>query len=127
MQLSQLFIIRIGLMAGVFLFAAITVYRRSTGDDSMPVDAGNLEVLRYLLWAAVAVTAVTMLILKPRVEAAEPKKKGQLIIIGWAVGEGAALLGTVIHFAGGPFASLAIGLLAFVYALILLPIPRARS
>ena len=127
MQLSQLFIIRIGLMVGVFLFAGITVYRRSTGDVSMPVDAGNLEVLRYLLWAAVAATAVATLILKPRVESAEPKKKGALIIIGWSIGEGAALLGTIIHFAGGPVASLAIGVLAFVYALVLLPVPRARS
>lgn len=127
MQLSQLFIIRVGLMAGVFLFAAITLYQRSSGDASMPVDSGNLEVLRYALWAAVAVTAVTILIIKPRVESAEPRKKGQLIIIGWAIGESAALLGTVVHFVGGPVASLAIGVLAFVYALVLLPIPRARS
>ena len=127
MPLSQLFIIRIGLIVGVFLFAALTVYRRSSGDLSMPVDAGNLEVLRYFLWAAVAATAVAAPILKPRVESTEPKKKGVLIIIGWSIGEGAALLGTIIHFAGGPVASLAIGVLAFVYALVLLPVPRARA
>ncbi len=127
MQLSQLFVIRIALMAGVFLFAGVTFYRRSTGDTSMPMDAGSLEILRYLLWAAVAITAAATLFLKPRVEAAEPKQKGQLIIIGWSIGEGAALLGTIIHFAGGPVSSLAIGVLAFVYALVLLPIPRIRS
>lgn len=127
MPFSQLFIIRIGLMVGVFLFAGITVYRRSSGEVSMPVDAGNLEVLRYLLWAAVAATAAVTLVLKARVEAAEPKKKATLTIIGWSIGEGAALLGTIVHFAGGPVASLAIGVLAFVYALVLLPVPRTRA
>ena len=39
-------------------------------------------------------------------------------------GEGVALFGIILHFMGGPVASLAIGICGFVFALLLLPVPR---
>jgi len=125
MPSRQLFIIRIALMTGVLMFAALTLYQRSSGTAMDPNPA--VPAMRYVLWVVIGVSALVTLFLRPRVEGGELSKRGLWALIGWSVGEAAALLGTVIHFVGGPVSSLALGVLAFVFALMLLPVPRERS
>ena len=124
MPSKQLFIIRIALMTGVLMFAALTLYQRSAGAAMDPNPA--VPTMRYLLWVLIGVSALVTLFLRPRVEGGELAKRGSWALIGWSVGEAAALLGIVIHFVGGPVSSLALGVLAFVFALMLLPVPRER-
>jgi hypothetical protein len=50
-----------------------------------------------------------------------------MLVVGWALGEGVALFGTVQHFIGAPLVTMAVGLLTFVVVLLLLPIPPERS
>ncbi len=131
MALKQLFIIRIALLTGVALFAALATYQRSQGADSGlgggPMLSGSLENMRYVLWALAAAAVAAALFIKPKLEAAKPSQVAAFLIVGWSFGEGVALFGTVLHYAGGPMTTMAIGLLTFVVVLLLLPIPRHRT
>ena len=129
MPSKNLFIIRIALITGVFLFAGVSAMQRANGTapavaltESMP-----LSTMRYLLWALIAASAAGALFLRTRVETAQPQQRKTLTLIGWMLGEGVALYGIVIYYVGGPVTSVALGLLAFVFALMILPVPRERS
>ncbi len=122
----NLFIIRIALMTGVFLFAAIAFFGPRFGiapDVSLGDAAG---ALRYVLWAFVATAVVGSLLLKTRVSAAPLAKQSGFLIIGWALGEMAALFGVVLYMGTAGTASLGLGLMAFVFTLVMLPIPAVR-
>lgn len=125
MPSKHLFIVRMGLIAGVFAFAGVALYQRMQG--AVPVgliDQLPLGTLRYVLWILVAVSALAVLFLRSRIAAATVTQRGLYTILGWTFGEGVALFGVVLHFAGGPVTSLALGVLAFVFALLMLPVPR---
>jgi FtsH-binding integral membrane protein len=127
MPSKQLFIIRIGLIAGVFAFAGVALYQRMQG----AIPAGfperlPLDTLRYVLWALVAASGLSTLFLRTRIESSPPARRGLLTIVGWTFGEGVALFGVILHYGGGAVTSLALGLLAFVFALVLLPVPPGR-
>lgn len=119
------FIIRIALMTGVFLYAAI-VWIQGPSAAVATGSADRIQTLRYVLWGLVPLSAVVALLLRPRLATATPEMQGRLLLIGWSVGEAAALLGITIRYMGGPVSSMALGVLAFVTALLLLPVPRLR-
>jgi FtsH-binding integral membrane protein len=121
---KQLFIIRIALMAGVFTFAGITIFQRAQGTPLAIDSPLNVGMMRYVLWALVAASMLATLILQGQVQSVPHSKRGLLTLIGWSFGEGVALFGIILHFMGGPIASLAIGICGFVFALLLLPVPR---
>lgn len=60
-------------------------------------------------------------ILKGRVgREPDPRRRGPLLIMGWAVGEGAALIGVMIFYITGQAQWYGLGLLAMVSALVML-------
>jgi FtsH-binding integral membrane protein len=124
MPSKQLFIIRIALMAGVFTFAGITLLQRSQGTAMTIESPLNIGTMRYVLWALVAASMLVTLVLQGQVQSAPHNKRGLLTLIGWSFGEGVALFGIILHFIGGPVATLAIGVVGFVFSLLLLPVPR---
>lgn len=125
MPARNLFIVRIALMAGVFFFAGVAMWRRTQnpGQAAALGDAMPTELMRYALWGLAAAAILAALYLRPRAEAAEPAKRALMLLMGWTFGEGVALLGIVLHFVGAPIATLAVGLLAFIVTLLLLPVP----
>lgn len=124
MPSKQLFIIRIALMAGVFTFAGITLLQRSQG-TAVAIDSGlDVGMMRYILWALVPASMLVTLVLQGQVQSAPPARRGLLTLIGWSFGEGVALFGIILHFMGGPVATLALGVVGFVFSLLLLPVPR---
>lgn len=126
MPYRNLFIIRIALMTGVFMFAGIAYVGPRFGMMSA-VDFGAMnDGLRYLSWAFLALAVAGALLLRTKLEGAPPDRVSQLLIIGWALGEAAALMGIVTFMAGGGLSPLALGLMGFVCTLVLLPIPRPR-
>jgi hypothetical protein len=129
---KQLFIIRVALVAGVGAFAALAAFQRSrmgtVGFDLMVSERPvPLDLLRYALWAVAGTALAAALFLRSRIEVAPPAQRGAMLVVGWALGEGVALFGTVQHFIGAPLVTMAIGLLTFVVVQILLPIPAERS
>ena len=132
MRAKQLFIVRVALIAGVGAFAALAAYQRYRMDrasfDFTSTGAPlSLDLLRYMLWGLALVAFGSAIFLRSRVEVARPAQRGAMLVIGWALGEGVALFGTVQHFIGAPLSTMAIGLLTFVVVLIILPIPAERT
>ena len=132
MRAKQLFIIRIALVAGVGAFAALAAFQRARmGHISFDLIASErpvpLDVLRYVLWGLAGMALAAAMFLRSRIEVAPPAQRGAMLVVGWALGEGVALFGTVQHFIGAPLVTMAIGLLTFVVVLILLPVPPERS
>ncbi len=126
MPTRQLFLVRTALMAGVAAFAGIVAFQRaqgSLGPDSFPLP---LDQARYALWALAALSLAAALFLRSRLEGVSEKQRGLHLVIGWAFGEGVALFGIIQYFLGAPVSAMAVGLLAFIAALMVLPIPRAR-
>lgn len=126
MPQRTLFIIRTALMTGVFMFAAIAYFGPGFG-MAPAFDFGEMASnLRYVLWGFLAVAVIGASLIRPRVEVAPPERQAQYLIIGWALGEAAALFGVVMYMGGGGIGPLSLGLMTFVFTLVLLPIPRSR-
>lgn len=126
MPYRNLFIIRIALMTGVFLFAGIAYFGPGFGMAQIRDFGEAATPLRYLLWAFLAVAVGGALLLRTKLEGAAPDRLSQLLIIGWALGESVALLGIVLYMGGAGLGPLSLGLMGFVSTLVLLPIPRPR-
>ena len=128
MPSRQLFVIRIALFAGVATFAALVLYQRSQGIETLSTgEPAIVNMMRYALWALAGTAVAAALFLRSRVESAPQAQRGVMTVVGWALGEGVALFGVVLHFIGGPISALAIGVLTFVVVLILLPVPQDKS
>jgi hypothetical protein len=122
----NLFIIRIALMTGVFLFAAIAFFGPRVGIAPVVSLGDSAGVMRYILWGFVAIAVMGSTVLKTRVASAAPAQAAAYLIVGWALGEAAALCGIVVYLGSQGAASLGLGLMAFVFTLVMLPIPRPR-
>ncbi len=124
--MKQVFLIRIALILGVALFAGLTLFLRSQ-PDAVPADPAlreRIALFRYVVWGVSAFAVAWALFWKARAESAATEQGvHQSLIIGWAPGEAAALFGIVTHYQGGPIATMAFGLLAFVVVLLILRIP----
>lgn len=122
----NLFLIRTALMTGVFLFAAVAYFGPRIG-IAPQVEFGALAGnLRYVLWSFMALAVAGASLLRPRVESAAPERLAQYLIIGWALGEATALFGIVLYMGGAGVTPMSLGLMTFVFTLVLLPIPRPR-
>lgn len=129
--MRRIFLIRIALIAGVAIFAALTAYQRMSGmipDATDPDALRTLQMIQYASWAYSAFAVVLAFYFRSRVEAARSEQEiHTALIIGWAPAEGAALLAVVQYFLGAPLATMAVGVLAFAVVLLLLPIPDTRN
>ena len=127
----QILLIRIALILGVAVFAALTVFQRTQGmipDATDPESLRTLQLLRYASWGYSAIAVAWAFFCRARVESAMSEQQLHAsLIIGWAPAEGAALLGVVQYFLGAPLAAMAVGVLAFAVVLLLLPIPVTRG
>lgn len=114
--------IRLALLAGVLMFGAVIVFVHRQPDWK----PGTLpSVLGYALLAYVIAVIAIAMALRPRVmREVDPQRRATLLIIGWAVGEAAGLVGGVIFFVTGQGQWYLLGLLAMVGSFALLP---ARS
>jgi FtsH-binding integral membrane protein len=121
---KHLFIVRIALLAGVLAFAALATYQRAQQADTLPTVTLPLDTMRYVLWALAAAAAGAALFLKARAESAAPAQRALMTLIGWSFGEGVALFGIVQHYTGAAMSTMALGLLTFVFTLMVLPVPR---
>lgn len=126
MPYRNLLIIRIALMTGVFLFAGIAYFGPRFGMAPVLGLGDALRPLGYALWAFLALAVGGALLLRTKLEGATPDRLSQYLIIGWALGESAALMGIILYMGGGGIGPLSIGLMGFVSTLVLLPIPRPR-
>jgi hypothetical protein len=113
-------LIRLALIAGVLMFGAVTLFvhgQPSWKPGTLPTAAG------YALAAYVIVAVVIARAMRGRVlSEADPQRRASLLIVGWALGEAAALFGGVVFFITGQGQWYLLGLLAMFTAFALLPV-----
>lgn len=121
---STLAIIRIALLVGVLMFGAVT-YTVQRGDTWQAAGAELLATLRVALLATWVVAVVLLLVLRARLARLAEVAGRSVLIIAWAVGEGAALFGGVYYFLSGDPQWFLIGLFVMLASFILFPIRRS--
>lgn len=105
-------LIRLGLLAGVLLFGVVIVFvhRQPNWTPGTLPSALGYALLAY----AIAIIPIAMA-LRPRImREADPGRRATLLLIGWAVGEAAGLVGAVIFYVTGQGQGYLLGLLAMV-------------
>lgn len=116
--------IRLSLLAGVLIFGAVIlfVHRQPNWKPGALAPAIIYALVAYAI-LAVAIASV----LKGRVgREPDPQRRAALVLIGWVVGESAALIGVGIFYITGQSQWYALGLLAIVCSFALLS-PDAAS
>ena len=117
-------LIRLFLLTAVLLFGAVVlfVHRQPNWKPGVLPIAVSYAVVPYAI-LAVWIAAV----LKGRVrQEPDPQRRASLLVIGWALGEGAALIGLIIFYVTGQAQWYGFGLLAMVISFALLS-PSAAS
>ena len=113
-------LIRLALITGVLMFGAVIlfVHRQPSRKPGVLPSAIGYALLAYAIVAVLVARAMRGRVLREP----EPQRRASLLLIGWAVGEGAALLGAVIFFVTGQGQWYLLGLLAMLTVFAFLPI-----
>jgi p-aminobenzoyl-glutamate transporter AbgT len=120
---STLAIIRIALLMGVLIFGAVT-YSLQRGADWRAFEPDALATLRLFVLSAWAAAALVLIILRVRLGGLTQSAGRSMLIVAWAIGEGAALVGGVYYFLSGESQWFVIGLFLMLTSFILFPIRR---
>ena len=121
-------IIAFALATGVLLFGALVYYMQRQGTWT-PMADDRTEPMRIIAMLGCLVAAAGLYLLR-RHAATHPATAGyaQRNIIGWSIGEVAALLGGTYFYMSGDPTWYFVGVLVFVGAILLFPIrPRTAA
>jgi hypothetical protein len=119
---TNLFIIRASFLIAVLIFGGITYYIHSQAPPAVTIDH---ETITWIVLGAWGVITAALVVLSRRIRRpATYARRATLSIVGWGLGEMAALLGGVHYFLTGSPDRYGVGLLIFVIALVMFPIPR---
>lgn len=118
----SLFVVRIAIVSAVVLFTAMTWYVRSRAPQGTDPSAAAEFAWPILGIQALTALGVVALSWAGR-RTAERARLTNVAIMGWAVGEMAAIAGIVFWFVTGSTERLGFGLLVFAAALLLFRIP----
>ena len=119
----QLAIIRMALLAGVLAFGAVTYVQHRRG-WTPPPDASTAAMLARVAPIVLVIALAAALLIRTRLAGADDARRRQLLIIGWAIAEGAALLGGVHYFLSDDPRWYTLGVCAMVASFVVLPVRR---
>ena len=114
-------IIRISLLMGVLLFGAVSWFLHRDPSRER-ADPESLAALRRAMLAVWVLAIAAILALRPRLGRVTGEARRSFLLIVWAIGEGAALIGGVHYFLGGDPLSFLGGLVVMLGAFLLFPI-----
>lgn len=120
---STLALVRIALLLGVLTFGAVTYYVQR-GADWRPAAPEALSSLRLAMLSTWVVVVLLLLVVRARFSRLTESAGRSVLIIAWAIGEGAALFGGVYYFLSGDTQWFIIGLFLMLASFILFPIRR---
>ena len=114
-------IIRMAMTMGVLLFGGVIWFLYRSGRVPPSPDTTLTMVMPYVLGALLAGAIALRLV---AAKAASAEQRGSYLIIGWAIGEGAALLGGAHWMLTGNSQWYVIGVFVYLSTLVLLPLTR---
>lgn len=117
------FLIRAAMVAGVVAFMAGLWVARGRG-QAVTAPPASFATLTTVMYTSVALAAAAVMALRLRLASSTPEKRRALSVVGWAVGEFAALFGGVAFFLTGQWQLVLPGALVFAMALAAVPLPR---
>ena len=117
------FLIRATMVAGVVAFMAGLWVARGRGQAAV-VPSASLATLTTVMYTSVGLAAAAIMLLRLRLASSTDEMRRSLSVVGWAVGEFAALFGGVMFFLTGEWRLVFPGALVFAIALAAVPLPR---
>lgn len=120
--IRALLMIRISFVLGVALFGGVTWWMVATGRRHPSPAPRGIEYATLGVWAVA--TIAVMLLRRRYAAAADAQARARMAVLGWAAGEMAGLAGAVHYFVSGNPQRFAFGMLVFVIALLMFPVPR---
>lgn len=120
LDLRTLAIIRIAYLGGVLMFGGVTYFLHHQGAWHAE---GVPDGFKYFPVLAVVAAMGGMAVLRPIwARATDVPRRASLTVIGWAIGEGAALAGAVYYFLSDDAQWYITGMLVLILAFFLFPI-----
>ena len=120
-QIAVQRLIRMSFVAGALLFGAVIwLMQNKLGGAPIQPDTPLTPLMPYLLGAALAGTIAMRIVVAKATEA----QRFQYLLIGWAIGDAAALLGAVHWLMTGNPRWFFIGMFVLLGALVLHPLKR---
>ena len=121
---ATLGVIRLALLAGVLAFGAVTWFTHrgpewSGGPRFVPEPLPTIALAVPVL-AAIAIVFVR----RAAFATTDPARYGSLCVVGWALGEAAALAGGVHYFLSNDPSRYLIGLFVMLLSFVLIPLRR---
>ena len=116
---ATLRILRFALLGGVVLFGVVIAYLTGSGGIEPDPALGRIMGIFFAIEAIVCVGTLAMI--RSRWERTDPARRGAATLVGWAIAEGAALIGGVCWLFGGARVFYFTGVALLVAALLLLP------
>ena len=120
---APLALIRISLLLGVLLLGAVSWFLHRD-PSRQPNDPGSLVALQRVMVGVWVLAIVTLLALRPRLSRLTGQARRSFLLVMWALGEGAALIGGVHYYLSGDARSFLGGLVVMLGAFLLFPIRR---
>ncbi len=120
------FLIRTAMAVGVLSFIGFAWLIRGRGQAAV-VPPASVATLTSVMYAAVGLSAAAIMVLRLRLASSTDEMRRTLSVVGWAVGEFAALFGGVMFFLTGEWQLVLPGALVFAIALAAVPLPRDKS
>lgn len=117
------FLIRTAMTVGVITFIGVAWLIRGRGQVAV-VPTASLATLTTVMYTSVGLAAAAVMLLRMRLASSSPEMRRSLSVVGWAVGEFAALFGGVMLFVSGEWRLVLPGALVFALALAAVPLPR---
>ncbi|MGD8279045.1 MAG: hypothetical protein PVH00_13500 [Gemmatimonadota bacterium] len=117
---TALRVIRLALLSGVLLFGVVIAYLTRSGEITPDPAIGAVLRIVFVVLAAVCIGAI--FVIRTAQSRADPDRRGQLAIVGWAFAEGTAILGGVCWLLAGLRVLYFTGVALLVAAILLLPV-----
>jgi len=119
---TNLFLIRASFLTAVLVFGAVTYYVHSGAPPTFTTDR---QTITWIVLGAWGVITASLIVTGRLYKNADTRaRRASLAIIGWGLGEMAALLGGVHYFLTGSPQRYGYGLIIFVISLVMFPIPQ---
>ncbi len=120
-------IIRIALLAGVVFLGAVAIYLAKSGTVE-PVQESLGQTLRMVFVVVLAGAAVAMFVLRrKRLALSSHEDPTVLNIVGWALGEGVALIGAVLLILTGDVLYFLVGFVMMLVSFVFFPLPDQNN